>query len=40
LKVLAEYPEAKVVSGDGPQESPSSGETYAELVRRLDDGKF
>ncbi|KAJ6847794.1 serine/threonine-protein phosphatase 4 regulatory subunit 2 isoform X1 [Iris pallida] len=36
-QVLSEYPEAKVFSGDGPQPSSLSGETYPELVRRLDD---
>ncbi|KAJ6794137.1 serine/threonine-protein phosphatase 4 regulatory subunit 2 isoform X1 [Iris pallida] len=36
-QVLSEYPEAKVTSGDGPQPSSLSGETYPELVRRLDE---
>lgn len=36
-QVLAEYPEAQVVSGDGPQPSSLSGETYPELVKRLDE---
>lgn len=35
-QVLAEYPEAQAVSGDGPQPSSLSGETYPELVKRLD----
>lgn len=36
-QVLAEYPEAQVVSEDGPQPSSLSGETYPELVKRLDE---
>lgn len=36
-QVLAEYPEAKVVSSDGPQQSSLSGEAYSELVNRLDE---
>ncbi|ONK54926.1 uncharacterized protein A4U43_UnF9670 [Asparagus officinalis] len=36
-QVLAEYPEAQLVSDDGPQQSSLFGETYQELVRRLDE---
>lgn len=36
-QVLAEYPEAQNVSADGPQPSSLSGETYSELVKRLDE---
>lgn len=38
LKVLAEYPEAQMASGDGLQKSSLVGETYTELVKRLDEG--
>ncbi|KAL5997724.1 hypothetical protein ACLOJK_008654 [Asimina triloba] len=38
LKVLAEYPEAQTVEDMiGPQQSSLSGETYPELVKRLDE---
>lgn len=36
-QVLAEYPEAQTVSVDGPQPSSLLGETYPELVKRLDE---
>lgn len=35
MKVLSEYPEAKMTS---EQQSSSLGETYPELARRLDEG--
>eukprot|EP00262_Sarcandra_glabra_P006216 TRINITY_DN18344_c0_g1_i1.p1 TRINITY_DN18344_c0_g1~~TRINITY_DN18344_c0_g1_i1.p1 ORF type:complete len:266 (+),score=61.36 TRINITY_DN18344_c0_g1_i1:329-1126(+) len=37
-EVLAEYPESQTVSNVGPQPSSFSGETYPELVKRLDEG--
>ncbi|XP_010917667.2 uncharacterized protein [Elaeis guineensis] len=36
-QVLAEYPEAQMVSGVESQQSSLSGETYPELVKRLDE---
>ncbi|XP_065021115.1 uncharacterized protein LOC135646005 [Musa acuminata AAA Group] len=36
-QVLAEYPEAQMASGDGLQKSSLVGETYTELVKRLDE---
>lgn len=40
MKVLAEYPEAQMVSGVESQQSSLSGETYPELVKRLDEGNL
>lgn len=37
MKVLSEYPEAKMTS---EQQNSSLGETYPELVNRLDEGIF
>lgn len=37
MKVLSEYPEAKMTS---EQQNSSLGETYSELVNRLDEGIF
>ncbi|XP_073109834.1 uncharacterized protein [Elaeis guineensis] len=39
-QVLAEYPEAQMVSGVESQQSSLSGETYPELVKRLDEVKW
>lgn len=41
MKVLAQYPESQTASDViGPQPSTLSGETYQELVKRLDEGNF
>lgn len=37
MKVLSEYPEAKMTT---EQQNASLGETYPELVKRLDEGIF
>lgn len=39
-KVLAEYNEAQMDNSGGPQKSSLVGETYQELVKRLDEGKL